>query len=249
MAAASRCSRANGWVDLAGQQELGLTVYKASFGGGVIRVPCNPLILAGGIDAVDIVNPVILPPGTALDYEVTIAGQTFAMAEVTGTHPLTGAVESLPLNALLTFTDALAPIFSLAGVGAGSYCRLSKAGTSLVYVSATRSPSVPVTQIQETVTVDNWTGASNTLTARLLTGAGFATETAPTSIQDEMLDAKTLRRTFYWLLGTAVSDHRVRLNGATTDQTKNLQHPAAGFLGQGLIRLGRTPPPPPSPTP
>ena len=213
-----------------GPSELALRFNRASFGGGgVVRVPCQPLTLAGGIDAVDIVAPALLPAGCSVEYETQIGGVTVPLGEAGGAHPLTGAQQSLPLTKVITFTDAVAPMIDISGVGTGAYARLTKAGTAFNHISITRTPAVPVTKVVETVALANWDAASASLTAKLQTGAGLATETAPSSVVDEAIAGGGLRRTFTWLLGAAVTDHRARLIGATTDQTKVFYGTQADF--------------------
>lgn len=215
------------WADVANILELGLTIHRASFGGGVTRVPCNGLNLAGGIDSVDIVAPAIQPDGCAIGYETSIGGVTVPIDEPSGTHPLTGAVASLPLTVTFTFTDAVAPIIQLVpdvGVpstyGQGAYARLTKAGTSFVHVSATRNPPVGVSTVVESVVLDNWDGSANTLVPKLLTGGSFATETAYSTQVDESQTDGSLKRTWTWSGLSSVGAHRVKQTGGTSDQTK-----------------------------
>lgn len=207
------------WTPFGSGLELNFSVYRASFSGaGPLRVPLSPVILAGGIDGVDLVTPAIVPEGASIDYETQIAGAPVALAPVTGIHPLNGGVQSLPLTALLSYTEAVAPIFDFQA----SKSRVVRSGTALRHVSAARIPTTGVTKIQESVTLYGFDSAAHTVTARLLTGAGYATETAPTTVVDLVQADGSLKRTFTWSLGSTVTAHEVALIGTRSDLTKQL---------------------------
>lgn len=207
------------WVPHGSLREMGFSVYRASFSGaGPLRVPLSPVILAGGIDGVDLVTPAIVPEGTSIDFETQIAGAPVALAPVTGIHPLNGGVQSLPLTALLSYTEAVAPIFDFQTAKS----RVVRSGTALRHVSSARIPVTGVTKVQESVTLYGFDSAAHTVTARLLTGAGYATETAPSTVVDLVQADGSLKRTFTWSLGSTVTAHEVALIGTRSDLTKQL---------------------------
>jgi hypothetical protein len=204
------------WFQLANVVEIGIVVHKAKFTGGSVRIPAQPLQLSGGIDAVDIVAPAIVPEGTSVDYEVEIAGVKTQIDEPSGDHPLLARPSNLPLDIVLTYTDSVAPMIDLTDAKA----RLTRAGTVFEHVSKTRTPTVNVTHISDQITIDHYDAAAQTITAKLRSGGAFATQTSPTTVTDEVQADGTLRRRFDWVLGSAVTAHKVEIDGVTTDTTK-----------------------------
>lgn len=221
------------WSVIETVREVGLGIVTADFGeAGIARVPCEPLTLAGGIDAVDIVAPVIAPPGTSISYELTIGGQQVPIAEVLGAHPLTGSAASLPLTMVMTYTSTVAPMIDISGLATGAKARLSKSGTALKHISATRSPATPIIEAEHIETIEQWDAANATVTARLLHGASFATEVVPTTITDEALPNGGLRRAWRWTALPSVGAHRVSITGTATDPSKTWVGRVAQFFGK-----------------
>lgn len=213
-----------GWTPLQNVDALQMVVYAAAFGQadrggpGAVRVPLQAITLAGGIDNLDIVTPGIIPDGCSINFEVTIGGATYPLAEVaSGSHPLAGRPDTLPLTMILSGTPSLAPIIDLTAVKV----RASRAGTALKHVSSVQTPTANVTTIHKSVIVDNWSSSYATLTAALLTGSGYATSTAPTTGPVDAIQSDgSLLRSWTWVLGTSVPSFEMELDGSLTDVTK-----------------------------
>lgn len=219
---------ANGYWNVIGYITcIQMTVNRASFSGsGVLRVPMGPLQLAGGMDAIDLVTPALVPPGCSIDYEVQIGGVPVPVAALaSGQHPLLARPGNLPLTMLLSYTESTAPILDLNGgiapnFKAGARYHVTRAALTLHHVSDTRVPPANVTKITETVQLDAFDTASHTFTAKLLTGASYTVQTPPTDTKDVVQGDGSIKRTFTWSLGAAVLGHKVALDGVTADAAK-----------------------------
>ena len=206
------------WAPVSAYDSLAIDITTAQFANPNIVIPLPNLNLGGGADTIDLLSKLILPDGCNLDYQVQIGGQWVSLSQVTSsTNPLAGNPNTLPLRLVISGTGAVAPILDTSpAVG-----RLSKSGVALDHVSAVQTPAAPVTTIHKTVVIDNWQPAVQTLTANLRTGASFATNTAPTSVSADVIQADgSLLRTYTWTLGAAVPSFEMELIGTTTDVSK-----------------------------
>lgn len=175
--------------------------------------------LSGGIAAIDILAPGVYPLLTdngvnlvSHAFEFRIGSTWHRIANPNGSAtPLTGLPVLVPARIVQEHTAYWATGIQLAT----SRVTLSRPKTAMRYVSAIRSRASSDT-IRETVTIAGWQSAQHTLTATLLTGAGFATATAPTSTTDVDLGGGRLQRTWVWELGAAVTQHRMRYDATAT---------------------------------
>lgn len=209
------------WVTISNVREIAYRVHRASFGrNGTVRVPCQNLGLGGGIDTVDIIAPALIPEGNEIQHEVQIAGNPVLISEPAGAHPLLGTPNSLPYTIIMNYTDGTAPILDIAPIAdGGAYARVSKAATSHVHVTVARTPGTTIDTVKESFLIDEWDGAAHTITPKLLSGGGFATETNPSSVQDEPVGAGKIKRKMTWT-GLSITDHKVKLTIATSDPAK-----------------------------
>lgn len=161
------------------EPDLGIRVNFAEFNSPRTIVAMNPLQLSGGIAKVDLLMEAIVPSQGSIEPEVQIAGNWVALNRQvdSGSHPFAGLPPLLPFRLVLNGTTDSMPGF---GVGVNSRVRTSRARSDYKHISLAQTfPST--TTIKAFYRVENWRTTGQTLTFRLMTGAGFTTLTAPTT--------------------------------------------------------------------
>ena len=161
------------------QVDLGIRVNFAEFNAPRTIVAMQPLQLTGGIAKADLLMEAIVPSQGSIEPEVQIAGNWVALNRqvAAGSHPFAGLPPLLPFRLVLNGTTDSMPGF---GVGVNSRVRTSRARSDYKHISLAQTfPST--TTIKAFYRVENWRTSGQTLTFRLMTGAGFTTLTAPTT--------------------------------------------------------------------
>jgi hypothetical protein len=168
------------------EADLGIRLNFASFNSPRTIVNMQPLTLTGGIGKADVLAEAIIPSQCSIAHEVQVSGNWIELSRQVDptTHPFTGLPALLPYRIVLNgTTDAMPGI----GVGAASRVRTSRPRTDFKHISTARTfPSA--TTVKAFYRVENariLSGALDaghqTISFRLMTGAGFTTLTAPTT--------------------------------------------------------------------
>lgn len=197
-----------------GSRDIAFSLYAARFRQSRAVLELGAVTLAGGIADLDILAQAVVPGATDLTYFVQIGGQWFPLADVESSALAQGGVMQnlLPLRAVMTGTPDVMPMLTLTG----SQLRVSRPKLTFAYVSAIRNlPGAGSTQIRATFRLEAFQSAHHTFTPKLLTGAGYATETAPSSTSDVVQADGSIERTAVWNLGAAVTSYRHKLAGTT----------------------------------
>lgn len=205
------------WSSISTVAEAGMSVETARFANGKTRVTANPLTLAGGIDTVDIIAPAMVANGTAIDYEVSIAGVKYPISEPAGAHPLLSRPSNLPLDVIMTHTDRVAPMIDLSTASA----KVFKEGSAMQHNSVARVPPASITKVDETIYVENFDPAVHAFTPKVQSGGGFTTETAPTTTTaPELQSDGSYKLTWSWTGLASITQHKMKLSATTSDATK-----------------------------
>lgn len=205
-------------------KDLMFSLYAASFAASRAVIDMAPLSLAGGIADVDILASAVLPGSTQLTYEIQVGATWYPLSESESTILGAGGIMPplLPLRAVFTGTPDVMPAITLTN----SQVKVSRPKTALTYFSANRAlPGAGSTQIRATYRLENFDAAHHTFTPKILTGAGFVTEAAATSVTDVSTADGAIERTAVFNLGAAVTAFKLKAL-ATTDDALNVFHVA-----------------------
>jgi hypothetical protein len=201
-----------------GSKDLCFTLYAAKFTASRAVIDMQPLSLSGGISSIDMIASTIVPGGANLTYEVQISNVWVPLSEADpGALGAGGNIPPLlPLRAVFTGTPDVMPAVTLTG----SQVMISRPRTSLTHVSAERDLPASSTQIRVIARLEAFDAAHHTCTCKLLTGAGYTTETDPSSTVDVVNDDGSIERTFVFNLGAGVTSFKSKISG-TTDSALN----------------------------
>ena len=198
-------------------KDLEFELLFARFASTRTEVQLAPLTLSGGIANIDLLLEAITPNGTNIVFEVQISGVWRSIQDPKIDPPITnGLPPLLPLRAVLVGTTESMPGI---GVGANSRALTSRPRSDYKHISTAINLATPSNKIEVEFVLDRWRGAPfHTMTARLMTGAGYTTLTAPSVIADEAAPedpTNRLIRTCTWNLGAPVSTFKLRTEGTT----------------------------------
>jgi hypothetical protein len=203
-------------------KDIMFSLYQAQFTASRAVVELQPLSLAGGIADIDILAPATLPGSTQLTYEIQVGATWYALDDAeAGAILAAGGIMPvlLPFRAVFTGTPDVMPAVSLTG----SQVRISRPALARTWFSADRNLAAPSTQLRLTLRLEKFDAAHHTCTAKILTGAGFVTETAETSHSDKLNSDGSIDRTFVFNLGAGVTAFKWKTT-ATTDNALNVFH-------------------------
>jgi hypothetical protein len=208
-----------------GTKDIAFSLYAAKFRQARAILELGEVTLAGGIADIDILSQAVVPGSCDLTFFVQIGATWYPLAEVATSALAQGGVMQnlLPLRVVMTGTPDVMPMLTLTG----SQVVVSRPKLALNYVSAIRNlPGAGSTQIRATFRLEGFDAAHHTLTPKLLTGAGYATETAASSTTDVVQADGSIERTAVYNLGAAVTSYRHKL-AATSDSELIPFHVAA----------------------
>ena len=175
--------------------------------GGQLRyeISLEPLVLAGGIGAIDVLAEHIIPAATDLHYEVRVDGvwQQFDQ----DSSALDGGDNILDFRVVMTGTTDLMPGFSLTN----SEVELTKAAAT-VFHHISKPLSVTSTKPRVTVKLLNFQDSVQDCIVKIWPGAAGPAVTG-TDV-DELMDDGTIVRTTSWTTASNTS-FRVILHGVT----------------------------------
>ncbi len=196
-------------------RDLAFDLYAAEFSSARAVIDLNPLTLNGGISDIDIIAPAIVPGSTQLTFEIQVAGIWYPLASTEAMVLGAGGVVPplLPLRAVFTGSPDMMPGIMLTG----SQVTASRSATALALFSTVRNlPGAGSASIRVIARLEGFQAANHTATMKLLTGAGYATETAASSVVDVVTPDGATERTWLFNLGAAVTSYRMKAT-ATTD--------------------------------
>lgn len=201
-------------------KHLCMNFYGTKFTQSVVSIQLQNLQLAGGITAIDILAPTIIPGSTTLVYEIQLNGvwtplnvSTVSQLNAGGSLP-----PNLPIRATMTGTQDMMPALNLAQ----SQVLVSRPKTAFTHIwpLAPRTPPMASAQIGVIERYESFDPAFHTAGCKLLTGAGYTTEVAPSSYTDVTTTDGALERTYLFDLGAAITSYKVKSTGTTTSVLK-----------------------------
>jgi hypothetical protein len=203
-------------------KDLAFVANFAQFRSPLVVLQLQPLELAGGIAAIDILSQGIIPPQCEVSWQIQHPVQGWLELNDTAdsdpdAHPFNGLPPQLPFRAVLVGTTSSMPGI---GVGPNSLVKTSRPRSDFKHISTTRDAGTNINTVHLDVRLDNWRGAPfHTFTPRLRLGSpGFATidnfdtmveEPAP----DDPENAVIRRYTFTGL--TPAPTYKIQLEGTT----------------------------------
>lgn len=207
-----------------GTRDLVFALDFMKFSAARAVVNLQPLQLAGGMTAIDILAESIVPGSCDLTYEVQVAGVWTPLAPTNAS--ILGAGGNVPalvsLRAVMTGTPDAMPVVKLTG----SRVRVSRPKLAATHVSAIRMlPGAGSASIRVIERFEYFETARHTASVRLRTGAGFATLVNPSSYVDAVQADGSVERTYVFNLGAAVTQFRIQTD-ITTDNALRTFHVA-----------------------
>ncbi|MEN5275757.1 hypothetical protein ABE527_02290 [Brucella sp. TWI432] len=178
-----------------------------------VTVNLQPWNLSGGICSIDLVTRQTVPDGCAIAYEVQIGSVWHTIDQVvSGASPLANLPANINARIVMLGTTELMPGINLLQ----SKATVSRPRRDGVHITTPFVTPGPVKEIMEIVILEHYDEVNHDLSCRLLTGAGFGTETAPSAVTDEVQPDGSIRRTFTWTFGTAISTWKRKTTYSTT---------------------------------
>jgi hypothetical protein len=212
-------SRFRAW--LSGPRTMRFRLHFATWGrwggqqspGGQLRYEVNlqPLQLAGGIGAVDVLAEMIIPAATDLHYEVMIGGIWRPFEQDSGA--LSGNDALLPFRVVMVGTTDLMPGVSLTN----SEVELTKAAAPTFHHISKAITTVATTKPRIILKLLNFDDVHHDCTPKVFIGAGPG---VTGTVVDEMMDDGTLVRTANFTTASTTS-FRVTIDGATDGTIPN----------------------------
>ncbi len=190
-------------------KHLALDLYGCKFLQSVVTVQMQNLQLGGGVTGIDLLASAVVPASTQLTYGIQLGGVIVPLTGLTPAQLNAGGAlnPNIPLYATFVGTPDMMPALDLAH----SKAHVSRPKTSLAHVwpLAPRTPPVPSSQIRVIERYESYDPAQHSWAAKLLTGANYLTQTAPSSFSDVNNPDGSLERTYVFNLGGAVSSYKV----------------------------------------
>ena len=200
-------------------KDLWMRLYRCKFNQARSVITLNPLQLSGGILAIDMIAGTIVPDGTTLTYEIQVGSTWYNLLDVDkymlgqgGTIP-----PLLPLRAVFMGSVDCMPAINLAD----SSVYVSRPDVYAQHVSPTRTLPAASTQIRVIQRYEGYDPIYHTKSVKLLTGAGFGTQVAPSSTSTYIdPDDGATEVTYVFNLGAAVTQFRklTRLDTSTNQR-------------------------------
>ena len=198
-----------------GTRDLCFALGFASFTQARAVIELQPLNLAGGMTAIDILADSIVPASCDLTYEAQVNSAWVPLAPALFSALSQGGVapQLVPLRAVFTGTPDVMPAVRLTG----SRVRAQRPKTALKHVSTVRTlPGAGSASIRVVTRLEYFVPANHSASVKLLTGAGFATVNNPSSFVDVVAEDGSIERTWIFNLGAAVTSYRRQVEATTT---------------------------------
>ncbi|MEY9138502.1 hypothetical protein ABIE79_010030 [Bradyrhizobium diazoefficiens] len=200
-------------------KDLWMRLYRCKFNTARAVINLNPLQLAGGILAIDLLTGTVIPDGTSLTYEIQVGSTWYNFLDVDkymlgqgGTIP-----PLLPLRAVFNGSVDCMPAINLAD----SSVFVSRPDVYAQHVSTTRTLPAASTSIRVIERYEYFDPVYHTASCKLLTGAGFGTQVSPSSVTTwiDPVDG-AYERTYVFNLGAAITQFRklTRLDTSTNQR-------------------------------
>lgn len=172
-------------------QDACFEILVADFATPRLVVNLNNWNLSGGISDIDLLTQQVQPAGTQIVYEIQIGAAWVPLQEVaTGNSPLYGLPAVLNARMVLVGTTDVMPGIKLAT----SRVTVSRPSDEAVHISELRDAPANVDEVHIVMTLEHYIEANHNCSVKLLTGAGYATETSPASVADTVLPDGSIRR-------------------------------------------------------
>jgi hypothetical protein len=199
-------------------RDLAFRANFAEFESPRVEVQMQPLELANGIAAIDLLMESIVPTGCEIHHEVQINSVWKRLSEE-NQNLLNGLPALVPYRIVFVgTTDNHGGV----ALGAPSTALTLRPRTDFQHVSATRTLPAPCDEIEVRAEVEWWDDDRHTLDIKLLTGAEFDTEVPADSTEERALpnlagvtDRKEFRAKF--TLGAPIEAYKILLEGTTNN--------------------------------
>lgn len=202
-------------------KNLCLTIYGCKFAASVASLQLQNLQLAGGIENISIQAQSIAPASTSVIYEMQLAGVWTALSsDNIGLLNAGGALPpNVPFRVTFSGTPDMMPALNLAG----TTIHTSRPDTTMtaVWPATPRTPPVSTQHITVIEQMDSFDSGYHTAAVKLLTGAGYTTQTSPSTVSDDTTSVPgSVIRTSTFNLGAAVASYKVMTSATTSTSLK-----------------------------
>lgn len=194
--------------------------YTCSFANPRTVLDLQPLQLSGGITGIDVLTGAIAPASTTMTFEVQVNGHWISLDQANaGALNAGGNLPALlPFHVVMQGTPDIMPAIDTLK----SQVEVTRPRTSFTHIwpLGGRSLPAPSQHIRVTQHYESFDPAFHTTAASILTGAGFATQTAASSYSDVTNADGSVDRTWVFDLGAPVSAYKYKTAGTTTTALK-----------------------------
>ncbi|GAB7080860.1 hypothetical protein [Megalodesulfovibrio paquesii] len=195
-------------------KDLMFSLYYAQFKNPRTVLDLTPVSLSDGIAVFSLLHEAIVPDATDLTLEYQASGSAEWVRLVDGTTDgLLGLPAMCRLRAVFNGSSDVMPALGCSG----SKLRARRAGTSFRHISTERALTQPSAEIQVILRLEGWDAAKHTCEVKLRSGA----ETYTGTVQDQALDATTIRRTVTFTptspeVPDGIASYKIQIEGTTT---------------------------------
>lgn len=193
-------------------KDMMFELYFATFAASRVSIQLNPISLSGGVSAVDILAESAVPENCQLTYEVQIGGIWYPLTDL-APNLLVGLPPLLPLRATFVGTTDIAAGVMLTG----SVCHFSRPRTDFNHISSLRTLAGASANIKVIERLEKFNEPHHDVTVRLWRLGVEASEEIADAVQDVVIDATTIERTWTFNIASGViASYKIRTFGTTT---------------------------------
>ncbi len=174
-----------------------------------VVIDLAPLNLDGGIGALDILAPMVVPKSSNLIFEVQAPGGPWTAISEVSVDALIGLPPLLNLRAVFIGTSDIAPGIDLLG----SEVTISRARTNFTHYSTERTLPAPSSEVRVIIGLESWNPANHTATVSILTATG---EELADVVETRQVTADTIELTATFILPVAIGSYRIKISGSTS---------------------------------
>lgn len=151
----------------------------------------NPWSLVGGIESIDILAPLLVPSSASVTFQINVNGVWKSLnAENASADFINGITALYEARVLFVGTEWTMPMLDMGD----SRVRLTRQKEALTWLSADWALGENAAEIKLRVVVGAWDAVRHTLVPKVMSGAGFATETAATATTIKTVTGREIGR-------------------------------------------------------
>lgn len=192
-------------------RDMMLDLHFARFDYPRVVIDMQPLQLDGGIAAIDIIAPMIVPHACQATFEVQVNSAWIPLSAV-NTLALIGLPPLIPLRIVFNGTTDVAPGVMMPG----SQVQVSRPRTTFRHISTPRLLAAASGQIKIELLLEYFNPTNHTIACKLYTGGAYATEETPDVTETEIRSGSQTIKRYTFNVSPDITQFKIDLAGTTT---------------------------------